>query len=147
MDAPGWRQRGLYAAHAVLLGAPTVFFGGLMALMAVLFGTLALLDAARWGRDAMLLVLWGLGGLTGLIAWLRLSLAFLAGGHERLQRCAWGWWIALACGVAAALPLLWLMVEALGADPAELLHPGSWYVGPALLLPTAHLVWLRLRAR
>lgn len=143
--APGWRMRGMYAAHAVLLGAPTTLFGGALSLLAVVMACVALVDPPRRTAAGFAMLLWGVGGLIGLLSWLRLSVAYLLDGGRGLQDCRAAWWIGVFIGMAATLPLLVIGFQALLESPAELFAPAFWFAGPALLLPALHLLWLRLQ--
>ena len=139
--APGW-ARSAYLVTAVLLGIPTALVGGYLAVIALVFGIGALSDAHGSGMG-MLLSIWGLGGVCGIIAWGRLSLAYAIGDLQGLTRCGRLWWSGLMAGIAAAAMVLYVLLTLWAEDGLE------WpllFLGPLLIPPALRLVWLRYRS-
>jgi len=137
------RLKYLYAALAVPLGAPSVLLGGAMAVLAIAGSVLSLADGTVNLPGQALMLLWGLAGLAGCIAWLDLSCGYLLAGRSALHARSRAQWGALLLGMLAALPLLgmglWLGITH-GSEGFGLL-----LVGPSLLVPAAMLLWLRPR--
>ena len=124
-----------YALVAVIFGLPGLIAGGGAAVLLLHHAHLA-----RPGPEltpALLATLaWAGAGLAGCLAWLRLSVVFL---HDPAAfRPAAPWWWLMLFGCLAALPVLWMALQALGAGDAE----GGWLLlaGPSLWLPGA-LLW------
>jgi len=137
------RQQRLYLAQALLLGLPALLAGGGAALMAVwMFITRRTYMGVSEG---LFLLLWSVAGLCGLIAWLWLSAVYLRHGRQGLRQVGLLAWAGLALGMAGALGLCGFIAYALAhGSPWQVL--GYLVVGPVLLVPAAHLLWLR-RAR
>lgn len=134
------RLKYLYAALAVVFGLPSLVMGGAVAAMFLVAG-LHSFGGNRAPNIALLL--WGLAGIAGCLAWLWLSAGYLLQGRTGLQVRAVWWWLLLAGGLAA-LPVIWMAAwfgfQQGGAALEVLL------LGPSMLVPAAMLVWLRRRA-
>lgn len=93
----------LYTALAVLFGLPSLVMGGAAATMLLLTGL------GQFGHGTLASVtvmpLWGLAGIAGCLAWLWLSAGFLLQGRAGLHVHRLWWWMLLAGGLAALLPL------------------------------------------
>lgn len=143
------RRRLGYAVVALLFGLPGAVCGGVVAAYGLLVvGYLLVEEGARSGYLSMAAVLlWGLCGVLGVVAWLRLSVAFLRGGAVALRAIRSGWWYLLSTGVLAALVVLALTLYAWTgywgwvSRSANLLP--FLLLGPSLLPPTAMLCWFR----
>ncbi|WMJ67801.1 hypothetical protein [Stenotrophomonas sp. 24(2023)] len=135
------RSKYLYAALAAAFGLPSLLLGGAMAVFGI-GGGLASLADGNIARPLLMLV-WSLAGLAGCLAWLGLSCDYLLGGRRALQARSRAQWGALLLGMIASVPLLgigiWLGLT-YGPRAFALL-----LAGPSLLLPAAHLAWLRWR--
>lgn len=146
--------RWIYALEVLVIGLPTLalsiptlLFGFLLAVglaterepaqwMELLKGgwSYATTEAAAWMTAVS-------GGIVGLIAWFVLSGVYLTGGRAALREVGGHWWFALGAGIAVVVWLLCWM----GWDGIRSLRL-SWFLGPALVLPALHLVYLRLRS-
>ncbi|MDA5342041.1 hypothetical protein [Stenotrophomonas maltophilia] len=135
------RLKYLYAALAVLFGLPSLAMGGMVAVMFLVLGLQQSLG--RNTEPNVVLLVWGLGGVAGCLAWLWLSAGYLLQGRAGLQvRTVW-WWLLLAGGLAA-LPVIALAVSAgfqEGSTALEIV-----LLGPSMLVPAAMLLWLKRRA-
>lgn len=133
----------MYAALAVLLGAPSVLFGGAMAVIGMAGSVLSLADGTVALPGQALMLVWGIAGLAGCLAWLDLSGGYLFAGRSALRVRSRAQWYALLLGMLAALPLLgiglWLGITH-GREGFALL-----LAGPSLLVPAGMLCWLRPR--
>ena len=132
----------LYIALSVPFGLPSLLLGGVGAFIAAMMGVFAFIrvdaDSLRLGGG---LLLWGLAGLSGLLAWVMLSTFWLRGGFAGL-RAAWsGWWWQLALGMLATLPMLVLALTYFSELGLTVLN--SLFAGPSLLVPATVLFWLR----
>ncbi|WP_312706590.1 hypothetical protein [Stenotrophomonas sp.] len=132
----------LYIALSVPFGLPSLLLGGVGAFIAAMMGVFAFIrvdaDSLRLGGG---LLLWGLAGLSGLLAWVMLSAFWLRGGFAAL-RAAWvGWWWLLALGMLATLPMLVLALTYFSELGLTVLN--SLFAGPSLLVPAALLFCLR----
>ncbi|AWH52246.1 hypothetical protein C1924_03090 [Stenotrophomonas sp. ESTM1D_MKCIP4_1] len=129
----------LLLAQALLFGLPGVLLGGAVALAAVHVGL------AKETRllNQILLVGWGTAGVLGIVAWLRLGSDVLLRGRAGLHMAGWVWWILLLLGALAAMPAVVLGVVVGLTERAE--GFALLLFGPPLLLPAAHLAWLRWR--
>ena len=133
--------RWVYAAEVILLGLPTLAVSIPLLLLGLVGLVAASSDPSDWQALLLLLLMVG-GGAAGLAGWSVLSGHFLLDGRKGLREVGAGWWLALAVGMAAAavmcLPLMHDGWD--GMRRARL----PWFMGPALLLPAVHLIWLRL---
>lgn len=134
--------RSAHLVAALVLGVPTALAGGYVAVIGLAFGFSALADA-RGSGPGVVLALWGLSGVVGIIAWVRLTLAYAHGDHVGLARCDHLWWTGLTAGIAAASVMLsTLLVNA----------KGGWvefpllFLGPLLIPLALHLTWMRFRS-
>ncbi|WP_303637889.1 hypothetical protein [Stenotrophomonas tuberculopleuritidis] len=109
------RQRLVYAALAVLPGAPSVLFGGAMAVIGMAGSVLSLADGTVALPGQALMLVWGIAGLAGCLAWLDLSGGYLFAGRSALRVRSRAQWHALLLA------------------------------GPSLLVPAGMLCWLRPR--
>jgi len=103
---------------------------------------LAFADWTLAGAGAValyLLVL--LGGISGLAAWFVLSARYLTEGRKGLHEAERELWFALAAGILTASVVLCVV----GWKGITTLRWG-WFLGPALIVPSLHLVVLRLRS-
>lgn len=147
-EVPGLRliegvdQRRFYLAAAALFGLPGLVLGATGAGLGMWVG---LTEPAHAGLPPPpVMVGWGLAGLLGLLAWVRLSAAWLLAGREGLRWLHPAWWYLLGAGMAAALVLVGIAV----ADPT----PGHTPVllllaGPPVLVPAVLLLVQRRRLR
>lgn len=131
------RRKYLYAVLAAVLGAPSVLFGGAMAVIGMAGSVLSLADGTVELPSQALMLVWGLAGLAGCLAWLDLSCGYVFGGRSALRTRSRVQWGALLLGMLAALPLLvmglWLGITH-GNEGFGLL-----LMGPSLLVPAAML--------
>lgn len=133
------RQRHLYIAQALLLGIPTLAAGGTLAVVAVyvFFANNRYMGTV----EGLVLLGWGLSGLSGLLGWLWLSAVYLRQGRAGLRRAGPLGWIGIALGAIGALAVMGLI--------GRLWWDGDWQAviylvaGPLLLVPSAQLVWMR----
>ncbi|WP_313145332.1 hypothetical protein [Stenotrophomonas sp.] len=129
----------LHLALALLFGLPGLLLGGTVALVGVYSG---LMQETRL-LPRLLLVCWGVAGALGIVAWVRIGADFLLQGRLGMQVMGRVWWALLLLGAFAAIPavVLGVVVGLTGRAQgfALLLY------GPPLLLPAAHLAWLRWR--
>ena len=143
--------RCIYALEALVIGLPTLAFAIPTVLLGVVSGAVMLsaeteMAFADWslagvGSVALyLLVL--LGGVSGLAAWFVLSARYLTEGRKGLHEAEHELWFALAAGILTAS----VMLCVLGWEDIATLRWG-WFLGPALVVPSLHLVLLRLRSR
>ncbi|WP_303637890.1 hypothetical protein [Stenotrophomonas tuberculopleuritidis] len=130
----------LYIAQSVLLGLPALVAGGGVAGFGI--HTFLTRHSLMGGVEGAVLVVWASAGLAGLLAWLWLSLRYLRRGREGLWRSSVLPWIGLLLGALAALGVVGVVLFSLFAgSPWQVL--GYLLLGAPLLLPSAHLVWLR----
>ncbi|HGK7304899.1 MULTISPECIES: hypothetical protein [Stenotrophomonas] len=129
----------LHLALALLFGLPGLLLGGTVALVGVYSGVM---QETRL-LSQLLLVCWGVSGALGIVAWVRIGADFLLQGRSGLQAMGRVWWGLLLLGAFAAIPAVVLGVVVGLTERAQgfalLLY------GPPLLLPAAHLAWLRWR--
>ncbi|HFF6003202.1 hypothetical protein [Stenotrophomonas maltophilia] len=139
------RLKYLYIALAVLFGLPSLFFGGAGACIAVVMGVIGLvsLDADKLLFAAGMLA-WGSCAITGLVAWVALSIVWLRDGARGLHMASRRWWLLLGLGVLAGLPLLAMALYYFAELGSSVLS--GLFAGPSLLVPTGTLILLRLRA-
>lgn len=136
-------QRRFYLAVALLFGVPGLVLGATLAGLGVVAGA----GQTQLGGlpPPVLTVGWALSGLLGLLAWVRLSWAWVSAGRDGLQWPHGSWWWLLGLGVAAALALVGVVVLDIG--PGR----GNAYLlllaGPPVLVPTAVLYVQRNRGR
>jgi hypothetical protein len=129
----------LHLVQALLFGLPGVLLGGTVALVGVYSG---LTQETRL-PSRLLLVCWGTAGALGIVAWLYIGAGFLLQGWSGLQAVGRVWWALLALGALAAVPAV---VLGLVVGLTERMDGFSLLLfGPPLLLPAAHLAWLRWR--
>ncbi|WP_411849877.1 hypothetical protein ACLB90_12900 [Stenotrophomonas sp. LGBM10] len=130
----------LYALQCVLLGIPTVVACGLVAVQGLRHA-----DVHRHlllaGKEGGLLLLWGGAGLLGLLAWVWLSALYLRRGRDGLRWAGALPWAGLVVGALAAGSLLLVVLYAGVVGRWQVL--GYLVFGPLLLVPSAHLAWLR----
>lgn len=146
-EVPGLRlidlfdQRRFYLAVAALFGLPGLVLGVAGAGLGVWVG---LTEPTHAGLPPPVLVGWGLAGLLGLLAWVRLSAAWLLAGQEGLRWLHPAWWYLLGTGMAAALALVGMALadRTPGHTPVLLL-----LAGPPVLFPAALLLVQRRRLR
>lgn len=127
-------QRRFYLAVATLFGLPGLVLGVTGAGLGVWVG---LTEPPHAGLPPPpVLVGWGLAGLLGLLAWVRLSAAWLLAGQESLRWLHPAWWYLLGAGMAAALVLVGMAVadRTPGHTPVLLLLAGPPVLFPAVLL-------------
>ncbi|MHC1655221.1 hypothetical protein ACODUL_18260 [Stenotrophomonas maltophilia] len=129
----------LHLALALLFGIPGLLLGGTVALVGVYSG---LMQETRL-LSRLLLVCWGAAGALGIVAWVRIGADFLLQGRSGLQAVGWVWWGLLLLGAFAAIPAVVLGVVVGLAEGMQ--GFGLLLFGPPLLLPAAHLAWLRWR--
>ncbi|WP_367381353.1 hypothetical protein [Stenotrophomonas cyclobalanopsidis] len=129
----------LHLALALLFGLPGLLLGGTVALVGVYSG---LMQETRL-LSRLLLVCWGVSGALGIVAWVRIGADFLLQGRSGLQAMGRLWWGLLLLGILAAIPAAVLGMVVGLTERAEGL--GLLLFGPPLLLPAAHLAWLRWR--
>jgi len=92
-------QRRFYLAVAALFGLPGLVLGATGAGLGMWVG---LTEPTHAGLPPPpVLVGWGLAGLLGLLAWVRLSTAWLLTGQEGLRWLHPAWWYLLGAGMAA----------------------------------------------
>lgn len=132
--------RSTHLVAAVLLGTPTALLGGYVAILAVAVGFTAL---TQLRLDGLAYLIWGLAGVFGVIAWVRLTLAYAMHGRAGLSRCDSLWWPALAAGVLAASMFLFEFRGILATGWQEVLDRRLLFMGPLLIPLALHLLWLR----
>ncbi len=127
----------------MVIGGPTLYVGGFLALVGIVIGAGGL-DPSAFDPKALWLLLWALGGLLGMLSWLRLSFAFVIHGKTGLADCAGVWWLGLLLGIGTACLMLALFM-AYVADWNRSLDRvlQALATGPALILPALWLLWLR----
>jgi len=129
----------LHLSLALLFGLPGLLLGGTVALVGVYSG---LMQETRL-LSRLLLVCWGAAGALGIVTWLHIGASFLLQGRPGLQAVGRLWWSLLALGALAAVPAA---VLGLVVGLTERMEGfGLLLFGPPLLLPAAHLAWLRWR--
>jgi len=135
-------QRRFYLAVAALFGLPGLVLGVAGAGLGVWVGLTEPMHAGL--PPPPVLVGWGLAGLLGLLAWVRLSAAWLLAGQEGLRWLHAAWWYLLGTGMAAALALVGMALadRTPGHTPVLLL-----LAGPPVLFPAALLLVQRRRLR
>jgi len=122
-------------ALALLLGIPII----------AVTGTLSVLGLGAFARYLTVLQwLWAGAGLVGLMAWLLLSGLFLWRGQSGLRAAPWFVWSGLLLGALAAVAMVAVAVS-LAFMSGDWTSLGLLALGPPLLLPAAHLAWLRWR--
>ena len=130
----------LYIAQCLLLGLPALVAGGGVAGFGIY--TFLTRHGLMRGDEGAVLLLWALAGVIGLLAWLWLSVRYLRRGRDGLRHTARIPWIGLALGAMAALAVIGVVLFSLFAgSPWQVL--GYLVLGVPLLVPAAHLVWLR----
>ncbi|QBR43112.1 hypothetical protein [Stenotrophomonas indicatrix] len=130
----------LYIAQCLLLGLPALVAGGVVAGFGIY--TFLTRHGLMRGDEGAVLLLWALAGVIGLLAWLWLSIRYLRRGRDGLRRTARIPWIGLALGAMAALAVIGVVLFSLFAgSPWQVL--GYLVLGVPLLVPAAHMVWLR----
>ncbi len=131
----------LYLAQALLLGVPALLAGGGLAIMAA--WTFFTRRSDMGANEGLLLLVWSLAGLCGLLGWLWLSGLYLRGGRAGLRQAGALAWTGLGLGMLGALGVAAFIAFALvNGSPWQVL--GYLVFGPLLLVPSAHLLWLRL---
>ena len=84
------------------------------------------------------------GGVAGLTSWSVLSGHYLAGGASSLKEVNRIWWAALFAGMLVAI--FFIAVCSINGGWEEMTQArASWFVGPAFLVPAAHLILVKLR--
>lgn len=130
----------LYIAQSLLLGLPALVAGGGVAGFGIY--TFLIRHGLMRGDEGAVLFLWASAGVAGLLAWLWLSIRYLRQGREGLRRSPALPWIGLVLGAIAALAVVGVVFFSLFAgSPWQVL--GYLVLGVPLLVPAAHLVWLR----
>lgn len=130
----------LYIAQSLLLGLPALVAGGGVAGFGIY--TFLIRHGLMRGDEGAVLFLWASAGVGGLLAWLWLSIRYLRQGREGLRRSPALPWIGLVLGAIAALAVVGVVLFSLSAgSPWQVL--GYLVLGVPLLVPAAHLVWLR----
>lgn len=133
-------HRRIYIAHGLLFGLPALLAGGLVAGFGVY--TFLTRSAFMRGDEGTVLFLWSAAGLAGLVGWLWLSVCYLRQGRAALRHTRALPWIGLALGGLAALGVVGYIGFAWATgSPWQVL--GYLLLGPPLLVPAAHLAWLR----
>lgn len=134
------RHRQLYRLQAWLLGPPACLAGGGLA-AAVVYAVVVQMPLVD-GDQGLLMLLWAVSGLAGLLCWAWASGAYLRGGRHGLRWLPGLAWAGLGLGAVAALAVLGVVLySAMVGSPWRVL--AYLVFGPPLLLPTAHLAWLR----
>ncbi|MFL6588134.1 MAG: hypothetical protein ACJ8GV_14795 [Luteimonas sp.] len=159
MTGSGDRAGDVYKVVSIVVGALSP-----LSIFAALFGFLffgaafvqALGEFSGLGAllSAALVTIWPLAGLVGIASWAYLSLQFWRGNSSSLRRVHGLWWVGLALGALAALPLVameWAsLVQQLRSGALSLMLLPSlaarFAVVDGLLLASAFLAHLRLRA-
>ncbi|QKW58108.1 hypothetical protein [Stenotrophomonas sp. NA06056] len=130
----------LYIAQCLLLGLPALVAGGGVAGFGIY--TFLIRHGLMRGSEGAALFLWSMAGVAGLLAWLWLSIRYLRRGRNGLRLSPALPWIGLTLGAIAALAVVGVVLFSLSAgSPWQVL--GYLVLGVPLLLPAAHLVWLR----
>lgn len=130
----------LYIAQCLLLGLPALVAGGGVAGFGIY--TFLIRHGLMRGDEGAVLLLWASAGVAGLLAWLWLSIRYLRQGREGLRRSPALPWIGLVLGAIAALAVVGVVLFSLSAgSPWQVL--GYLVLGVPLLVPAAHMVWLR----
>lgn len=134
-------QRRFYLAVALLFGVPGLVLGAALAGLGLVAGV----GQTRLGGlpPPLLAVGWALSGLLGLLAWVRLSWAWVSAGRDGLQWPHRSWWWLLGLGGAAALALVGAVVLDIGPG-----RGGAYLLllaGPPVLVPSAVLYVQRHR--
>ncbi len=130
----------LYIAQCLLLGLPALVAGGGVAGFGIY--TFLIRHGLMRGDEGAVLFLWASAGVIGLLAWLWLSIRYLRQGRDGLRRSPALPWIGLVLGAIAALAVVGVVLFSLSAgSPWQVL--GYLVLGVPLLVPAAHLVWLR----
>ncbi|WP_447934037.1 hypothetical protein [Stenotrophomonas lactitubi] len=130
----------LYIAQCLLLGLPALVAGGGVAGFGIY--TFLIRHGLMRGDEGAVLFLWSMAGVAGLLAWLWLSIRYLRQGREGLRRSPALPWIGLVLGAIAALAVVGVVLFSLSAgSPWQVL--GYLVLGVPLLVPAAHLGWLR----
>ena len=133
-------QRRFYLAVALLFGVPGLVLGAALAGLGLVAGV----GQTQLGGlpPPLLAVGWALSGLLGLLAWVRLSWAWVSAGRDGLQWPHRSWWWLLGLGGAAALALVGAVVLDIGPG-----RGGAYLLlaGPPVLVPSAVLYVQRHR--
>lgn len=133
-----------YLLQCLILGMPAGVAGGGMALL-VGWQFVVRQDMVR-GPEGAVMFLWAAAGMVGLVAWLWLSVRYVSAGRASLLRSQPPLWWCMALGCLAALGVLALVLYSLSVgSPWQVL--GYALLGPPILLPAAHLAWLRFGPR
>jgi hypothetical protein len=149
--------RWIYAIEVLIIGLPTlamsipVLLMGLVVVVAVAcevatapLEALAGLQAGDVG-DAAVFVALVAGGVAGITGWFVLSGHYLTDGQKGLRQARPGWWLALIAGVVLVFTVLLAILLNMGWK--ELAgYRLRWFLGPALVIPATHLIYLRLRS-
>lgn len=130
----------LYIAQCLLLGLPALVAGGGVAGFGIY--TFLIRHGLMRGDEGAVLFLWSMAGVAGLLAWLWLSIRYLRQGREGLRRSPALPWIGLVLGAIAALAVVGVVLFSLSAGSTWQVL-GYLVLGVPLLLPAAHLGWLR----
>lgn len=136
-------QRRFYLTVAILFGVPGLVLGATLAGLGLATG--ASMNRLGGLPPPLLTAAWALAGLLGLLAWVRLSWAWLTAGREGLHWAHPAWWWLLGVGTAAALAMVGVVVLGIGlarGDSALLL-----LAGPPVLVPAVLLLVQRRRLR
>ncbi len=142
MSSPQW----VYLILTVVMGIPTVVYGGMMAVAGLVLALISMGEGipGHWGGTVFLMS-WAGAGVLGLLSWLWISWRYLRQGATGLRRVGTIAWSGLAAGMAAAILLAWMIFDVIRdgdvIDIATLL-----FTGPGLLPPAIWLCWQRLRA-
>lgn len=130
----------LYLAQCLLLGLPAMLAGGGVAGFAIY--AFVIRHGFMRGSEGAALFLWSAAGMVGLLGWMWLSLRYLRQGRQGLRQSRPWAWCALLFGCLAALGVVVVVAVSLFAgSPWQVL--GYLVLGVPLLLPAAHLAWLR----
>jgi len=149
--------RWIYALEVLIIGLPTLAMSiptlliGLVVVVAVAvevaihpLDALARLQAGDVGGAALFVAMVA-GGIAGLTAWFVLSGHYLADGRKGLREARAAWWLALIAGVVLVLCVLLAILLNMGWKELADFRL-RWLLGPALVVPAMHLIYLRLRS-
>ena len=98
MSSPQW----VYLILTVVMGIPTVVYGGLMAVAGLVLALISMGEGipGHWGGTVFLMS-WAGAGVLGLLSWLWISWRYLRQGATGLRRVGTIAWSGLAAGIAA----------------------------------------------